>query len=624
MFSIFGQSGYSIRRFAIILSIDLFILNSSIILTYVLLQLLKSELSVIPYVWLHFLITNLLFIFFSFIGRTPFQMWEFTSIKEVFVICWVVLMSKLTHFPYLLSVAPGWRLPVALLILSTFITIPLILAPRLIARLIYESNQFKEWKQDIDPKKRSRKKILLVGAGAAADKIAREIDAHPELRYKIVGYVDDNPRKHNTILRGNRVFGPIKNLKKYVTNLKIDEVLIAIPTASGELKRNILAQLANTNVNIRTLPGIYEMVGGRLNISSIRNVKVEDLLEREPIKTNLEQITGYLEGKTILITGAGGSIGSELSRQIAKYNPKQLLLLGRGENRIFFIHQEIKISHPDVEVIPIIGDIRDLEKMKWLFKTYKPEMVFHAAAHKHVPLMEQNPDEAMNNNIRGSLNLLECASEAHTERFINISTDKAVNPINVMGASKRIVELLVRAFNGKNEMKCTSVRFGNVLGSAGSVVDIFKRQIEEDRVIRVTDPKMERYFMLIPEAVELVLQAGAMAQGDDLFVLNMGKQVNILEFAKSFVKLSGLELDKDIKIEIIGNRGNEKMSEELWFDGAELEETENPWIIKVICHDKKNTLVEFLRTTSWIQPGVIHEEKESIKRELFKYIQIQD
>lgn len=612
----------SLRRFAIILTVDLVFLNASVLFSVYLLQLFKPNISAIPNAWLHFIIMNLLFILFSYIGRLPFQLWEFTSIKEVFILFWVVLVTKVLHFPYLLSVAPGWRFPVALLITSIFVTLPAMLAPRLFYRMYYEWNRLNEWKQDIDPNKRSKKRILIVGAGAAGEKIAREIDSHPELRYQVVGYVDDNPNKHNTILRGNRVFGPIRHIRQYTHNFHIDEVLIAIPTASGDLKRNILSQLADTNVHVRTLPGIYEMVGGRLNISSIRKIQAEDLLDREPIKTDISQITGYLKGKVILVTGAGGSIGSELSRQITKYNPKQLLLLGRGENRIFYIHQELMNKQQFHAAVPIIGDIRDKEKMQWLFSTYQPDIVFHAAAHKHVPLMELNPDEAMNNNIRGSLNLLQTATENHVKKFINISTDKAVNPINVMGASKRVVELLVKSFNGKNGLKCTSVRFGNVLGSAGSVMDIFKRQIEEDRIIRITDPKMERYFMLIPEAVQLVLEAGAIAQGDDLFVLNMGKQVNILEFAKSFIKLCGLELNKDVRIEIIGNRGNEKLSEELWYEGAHLEKTDNPWIIKVVCNSKKDHLIDFLNSSEWIRPGVIHESKEGIKRELYKYLQL--
>ncbi len=622
MLTIFGHNAYSLRRYVIILTVDLVILNGSLLLSILLLRLFKPDISTIPYVGFHILFMNLLFIFFSFIARTPFQLWEFTSIKEVIVLIWLVVITKLIHFPILYFTAPGWRFPVALLIMSLFVTIPSLLAPRLMMRLFFESTKYKEWASEAKPKKRGEKRILIVGAGAAAEKIAREIDSHPELRYKIIGYVDDNPRKHNSILRGNRIFGPVKNLKKYVTNFKIDEVLIAIPTATAELKRQILTLLARTEATVRTLPGIYEIVGGRLNVSSIRNIKVEDLLEREPIKTDICQITGYLKNKVILVTGAGGSIGSELSRQIAKYDPKRLILLGRGENRIFFINEEIKYLIPDCDLVPVIGDIRDVEKMKWLFETHKPDIVFHAAAHKHVPLMELNPDEAMNNNIRGTMNLLQAASDNHVDKFVNISTDKAVSPINVMGATKRVVELLVRTYNGKNNMKCTSVRFGNVLGSTGSVVDIFKRQLEQDKIIRITDPEMERYFMLIPEAVELVLQAGAIAQGDDLFVLKMGKQINILEFAKSFIKLSGLELGKDVHIEIIGNRGNEKLSEELWYEDAVLENTPNPWIIKVVCNGKQANLAEYLETSVWIQPSVVHSEKENIRRELFKYLQM--
>jgi FlaA1/EpsC-like NDP-sugar epimerase len=315
----------------------------------------------------------------------------------------------------------------------------------------------------------------------------------------------------------------------------------------------------------------------------MRPIQLEDLLSRTPVSTDLESVRAYVEGKRVLVTGAGGSIGSEIVRQVARLNPSQLIMLGRGENRIFRIDREMQQHENVTFAVPVIGDMRDEARMTWLFDTYQPEIVFHAAAHKHVPLMEQNPEESILNNVLGTRTLLRLAVSHGTERFVNISTDKAVNPVNFMGASKRIVELLVQVNDGRGHLRATSVRFGNVLGSKGSVAEVFQKQLQETRTLRVTDPNMERFFMLIPEAVQLVLQAGALTPGGDLFVLRMGDPIKILDLARSYIKLAGLEVGRDASIVIIGNRGNEKMTEELWSSAERVVPTSSESIMRVEC-----------------------------------------
>jgi FlaA1/EpsC-like NDP-sugar epimerase len=328
---------------------------------------------------------------------------------------------------------------------------------------------------------------------------------------------------------------------------------------------------------------MWELVDGSIHVNDLRSIQLEDLLTRTPVSTDLGPVRAYVEGKCILVTGAGGSIGSEIVRQVAGLNPSQLIMLGRGENRIFRIDREMQERQGVTCAVPVVGDMRDEARMTWLFDTYHPDIIFHAAAHKHVPLMEQNPEEAILNNVLGTRTLLRLAVSHGAERFVNISTDKAVNPVNFMGASKRIVELIVQMNNGRERLRATSVRFGNVLGSKGSVTEAFQKQLQRTRTLRVTDPDMERFFMLIPEAVHLVLQAGALTQGSDIFVLRMGEPIKILDLARSYIKLAGLEVGRDASIIITGNRGNEKMTEELWSSAERVVPTSNESIMRVEC-----------------------------------------
>lgn len=407
------------------------------------------------------------------------------------------------------------------------------------------------------------KNVLIIGAGDAGSMIARELQKHPELTYQPVGFIDDSPSKQGYRIHGIPVLGTREKLKEVAAGLNVKEIIIAMPSAPASVIRDIVQVWTPLEIKLKTLPGIYELINGRVSVSQIRDVQIEDLLGREEDKVDLQEIAAYLAGETVLVTGAGGSIGSELCRQIGQFNPKQLLLFGHGENSIYDTDLELRERHPGLKTIPIIGDIQDLTKIDQVFERYRPAVVFHAAAHKHVPLMEQNPDEAIKNNIFGTKHVAEAADRHNAKHFVLISTDKAVNPSSVMGASKRAAEIIIQILAKKSRTKFVAVRFGNVLGSRGSVIPLFKRQIARGGPVTLTHPEMTRYFMTIPEAVQLVIQAAAMGHGGEIFVLDMGKPVKIVELARDLIRLSGFEPDTDIKIEYVGIRPGEKLHEEV-------------------------------------------------------------
>ena len=411
-----------------------------------------------------------------------------------------------------------------------------------------------------------RTRVLIIGAGDAGEIIIREMNKHPELGKKIVGLIDDNPGKANLQMHGVRVLGNRYDIPKVIEKYAVDEVIIAMPSAPGKDIKEIYNLSVQTDVKVKIVPGVYELINGNVNLNQIREVKVEDLLGREQVKLDIKRIARDVEGRTILVTGAGGSIGSELCRQIARFKPCCLLMLDIYENNLYYLDLELKKKYPDIEIIPIISSIRDKERLDNLFARYRPELVFHAAAHKHVPLMEYHPGEAVKNNIFGTRNLLEVADRYNVDKFVLISTDKAVNPTNVMGATKRVAEMLVQAMNKRSRTKYMAVRFGNVLGSNGSVIPLFQKQIAAGGPVTVTHEEVTRYFMTIPEAVQLVIQAAALGKGGEVFVLDMGEPVKIIDLAKDLIKLSGLKLGEDIDIEITGLRPGEKLYEELLHD----------------------------------------------------------
>lgn len=424
------------------------------------------------------------------------------------------------------------------------------------------------------------KRVLIVGAGDAGALVVKELQKNPQLNLIPVGFLDDNPTKQKQQIHGVPVVGTINEMTRWLEKLRVDEVIIAIPSAPGRVVRMVADVARLKGIPFRTMPGIYELLGGKVSVSRLREVDITDLLRRQPTRIKEEWISEVLADKVILVTGAGGSIGRELCRQIARYNPAELIMLGHGENSIFEGLLELKDHFPSLTIRPVIADVRDRMRLNQVFSQYHPQIVFHAAAHKHVSLMEVNVEEAVTNNILGTKNLVDLAVQHRVERLVMISSDKAVRPANVMGATKRVAEMLVIDAALRTGMAFSVVRFGNVLGSRGSVVPIFKQQIARGGPITITHPDMKRYFMTIPEAVYLVLQAAGMSKGAETFVLNMGQQVRILDLAEDLIRLSGLEPGKDIEIVFTGVRPGEKLSEDLWDEGFQILSTEHPDIFR--------------------------------------------
>jgi len=405
--------------------------------------------------------------------------------------------------------------------------------------------------------------VMIIGAGEAGSMVIQEYKRHPDLKMKPIVIVDDDTDKQGMRIHGIKVAGGREDIPELALKKNIKEIIIAMPSIDRREIKDIVNLCSSTGCKLRILPGVYELLDGQVSISRLRDVKIEDLLGREPVKVNLDEISGYIKDKVVLVTGGGGSIGSELCRQIASFRPKELFIFDISENNVYSLEFDLKTRFPNIKYTALIGSVRDKKRLDYIFDEYRPDVVFHAAAHKHVPLMEGNAAEAIKNNVFGTLNVAEVSDKYSVGRFILISTDKAVNPTNIMGASKRIAEIIIQMMSMKSKTIFASVRFGNVLGSDGSVVPLFKRQIEEGGPVTVTHPDIIRYFMTIPEAVQLVIQAGALAKGGDVFVLDMGEPVKIADLARDMIKLSGLEPDVDIKIEFTGLRPGEKLFEEL-------------------------------------------------------------
>lgn len=421
--------------------------------------------------------------------------------------------------------------------------------------------------------------VMVIGAGEAGNIIIKEILNSHYSTMNLKCIIDDSQEKWGRYIQGIKVVGGRDRILEAAAEYDIDEIIIAIPSLSRQKLAGLLDICKETKCRLQVLPAIYQLVNGEVSVSKLRNVEVEDLLGREPVRVDMDSILGYVQGKTVLITGGGGSIGSELCRQIAAHHPGQLIIVDIYENNAYDIQQELKKTHPEMKLTVLIASVRNAERLNWIFKNYRPDIVYHAAAHKHVPLMEDSPCEAVKNNVFGTFNTAMAAALYHTQRFVMISTDKAVNPTNIMGASKRICEMIVQAFNSEYpDTNFVAVRFGNVLGSNGSVIPLFKKQIAAGGPVTVTDPNIIRYFMTIPEAVSLVLQAGAYAKGGEIFVLDMGKPVRILDLAENLIKLSGYKVGEDIRIEFTGLRPGEKLYEEMLMDEEGLRDTANSQI----------------------------------------------
>lgn len=547
---------WKVRNILLVI-IDSMIIICSVYVAYLLrfdYNIPKEFLEYLPYVITSLLIISI--VFFS-LFKVYKRVWRYASIGDLLSIIKGATISIgiyfVAHQYGVYKINPEIVVPRSIYPISLMIIILGIGGSRLIWRMCTDSYT------KIQPYHR---KALIVGAGSAGMMVVKELkQTHSE--YYPVAFIDDDEKKFNLEVLGVPVLGNRRDIPKITQHHNIQDIIIALPSSSKSEIAKILEICKGTGCQIKMIPRMNDLINGKVSVSNIRNVSVEDLLGRDPIQMDIKQISGYFKDKVVLITGAGGSIGSELCRQISMFSPNKLLLLGHGENSIYDIQLELRKAYPQLEMEPVIADIQDRFRLQMIFDQYRPDVVFHAAAHKHVPLMENNPFEAIKNNVFGTRNLAECAHHFKTERFVMISTDKAVNPTSIMGATKKIAELIVQGLDKISQTQFSAVRFGNVLGSRGSVIPIFMKQIKEGGPVTVTHPDMIRYFMTIPEAVQLVIQAGALASGGEVFILDMGKPVKISDLAHDLIRLSGLEPNKDIKIEYTGIRPGEKLFEEL-------------------------------------------------------------
>ncbi len=599
-----------VRRFFLFLT-DTFLLNACVYLSLIMRfdvgivsiepQYISNYVeNVLPYTIMSLLI------FWLF--RLYHSLWQYASIAEVYRIAEACITVEVVHF--LSNKIMGNMLPRSCYFNAAIYLIIAICASRFMYRMIRTVlNKYRNIK--------TSNNVMIIGAGEATNVIMREIQNSSYLaNSNIACIIDDDRRKVGKYIRGVKVIGTRDKIKEAAKLYDIDEIIFAIPSASNEVKRDILNICKETDCILKILPGVYQMVDGEINVNSIRNVDVLDLLGRDPIEVDIESIMGYVKDKVIMVTGGGGSIGSELCRQLVSHKPKQLIIFDIYENNAYDIQQELKINYPDANVVTLIGSIRNVSRLESVFAQYKPDIVYHAAAHKHVPLMEVSPDEAVKNNVVGTWNVARMADKYGVKKFVMISTDKAVNPTNVMGATKRICEMIVQTYNEISKTDFVAVRFGNVLGSNGSVIPLFKRQIEAGGPVTVTDPNIIRYFMTIPEAVSLVLQAGAYAKGGEIFILDMGEPVKIDDLAKNLIRLSGYTLGVNMEIKYTGLRPGEKLYEELLMKEEGLQETDNKLIHigKPIEFDKENFFdnLEKLKEEAYSETGNIRESLKKV------------
>ena len=599
-----------VRRFFLFLT-DTFLLNACVYLSLIMRfdvgivsiepQYISNYVeNVLPYTIMSLLI------FWLF--RLYHSLWQYASIAEVYRIAEACITVEVVHF--LSNKIVGNMLPRSCYFNAAIYLIIAICASRFMYRMIRTVlNKYRNIK--------TSNNVMIIGAGEATNVIMREIQNSSYLaNSNIACIIDDDRRKVGKYIRGVKVIGTRDKIKEAAKLYDIDEIIFAIPSASNEVKRDILNICKETDCTLKILPGVYQMVDGEINVNSIRNVDVLDLLGRDPIEVDIESIMGYVKDKVIMVTGGGGSIGSELCRQLVSHKPKQLIIFDIYENNAYDIQQELKINYPDANVVTLIGSIRNVSRLESVFAQYKPDIVYHAAAHKHVPLMEVSPDEAVKNNVVGTWNVARMADKYGVKKFVMISTDKAVNPTNVMGATKRICEMIVQTYNEISKTDFVAVRFGNVLGSNGSVIPLFKRQIEAGGPVTVTDPNIIRYFMTIPEAVSLVLQAGAYAKGGEIFILDMGEPVKIDDLAKNLIRLSGYTLGVNMEIKYTGLRPGEKLYEELLIKEEGIQETDNKLIHigKQIEFDKENFFdkLEKLKEEAYSETGNIRESLKKV------------
>lgn len=503
--------------------------------------------------WLPWFVAISLVVFYAY--GMYHRIWHYARVRDLVAIVGAVSLSVAIVF--VLDIFTGTRIPRSIYVLSWMLSIGSVGMSRLAFKINWNNLSY-----GLDGGIQ-KKQVLIVGAGDAGAMMMREIEHNDAATMNIVGFIDDDMRKQGSRLSGFPVLGTSDDIVAVSKEKCVDEIIIAMPSVSGSVIRKLADTCRLTGCQVKIMPSLLEMTDEHINVRKLRNINIEDLLRRDPIHLDFEKITSYIAGKTVLITGGGGSIGSEISRQISRVGAKEIILLGRGENSIYEIYQELKIKFPDQLYRTVIANITDKQRMTEVFAKYKPQVVFHAAAHKHVPLMEIQPAEAVRNNVFGTKNVAELADAYHSDIFVLISTDKAVNPTSVMGATKRCAELVLQEINQHSETKYVTVRFGNVLGSRGSVVPLFEKQIAAGGPVTITHPEMTRFFMTIPEAVQLVLQAGSQAEGGEVFLFDMGKPVKIRDMACDLIQLHGLKPNQDIKLVYTGLRPGEKLYEEL-------------------------------------------------------------
>lgn len=558
------------------------------------------KLSIVPLIIIIY-VSNVCFKLYS-------SLWKYASVEETLSIVYSVSISNIIFIVYSYFVTykmfenTYYRFPFTVHIIFWILSVVFLGGVRFLYRILENNSQNKK-------SKKTEKRVLIIGAGDAASIIIREIKRHNDLNYNVVGLVDDNSSKWGKQINGIKVLGGRGEIIQVCLDKKVEEIIWAIPSADSYTKREIIGICKATKCKVTTLPGLYEIMEGTVNISKLRDINIEDLLGREEVSLNDENIKKYVKEQIVLVTGGGGSIGSEICRQISKYDPKLLVILDIYENNVYDLQNELNREHPDLNKAVVIASVRDLHRLKFLFEKYKPDVVFHAAAHKHVPLMEANPAEAIKNNILGTYNVLKCADEFNVKKFVQISTDKAVNPTNIMGATKRFCEIMVQAFDRASKTEYVAVRFGNVLGSNGSVIPLFKKQIASGGPVTVTHPEINRFFMTIPEAAQLVIQAGGMAKGGEIFVLDMGEPVKIVDLARDLITLSGYKPDVEIKIEYTGLRPGEKLYEELLMDEVALTSTDHN---KIFVEKPMESSMKFVEKSIEEFRGIISEDKEMI------------
>lgn len=573
-------------RKSILISLDTILVSCSFFVSYLIrfdgqinAFYLKQFQSNVLYVIAIYILNTILFGLYR-------KMWRYASIQELLGIFWSVIISMLLS--YVLFWGVGINVPRSILLLTGLFSIFFIGGTRFTYRILRENLALRN-----QSNKSSKKRTLIIGAGDAGANLIRELQHNDQSIYEPVAILDDAHWKQETSVHNVPIKGKINQIETICELEEIQQIIIAIPSSSKSRLKEIVELAQKAGVPVKTLPNITEMLVDSSELNQIRNIEITDLLGREEVKLDVSGIRHFVENQVVLVTGGGGSIGSEICRQLAIFKPSKLVVLDNYENNVYDLQQELKYSHKELNLDIVIANVRELERLDEVFSIYKPQIVFHAAAHKHVPFMEDHPFEAVKNNIFGTLNVARCADKFKVKRFVLISTDKAVNPTNIMGATKRMAELIIQNMNKLSETEFAAVRFGNVLGSNGSVIPLFKKQIEHGGPVTLTHPDITRYFMSIPEASRLVIQAGAIAKGGEIFVLDMGEPVKIMNLAKQLIQLSGYEPDVDIRIEIVGLRPGEKLYEELLLEeeGLESSQQDGIFISKVV----PNTNEEFFK-----------------------------